>query len=194
MLELIMTRFLPTDVAVRDHAAGLRFLVLDELHTYRGRQGADVAMLVRRVRQRFNENLLCIGTSATMASEGDAESRAKVVARVATRLFGVEVAPANIITETLHPVTADNAPIDRSALGAAIAAGVPAESSAADLAAHPVAAWIGTKAGVGRAGRQAHSYLPPAHRRRGGNNADGRQRGRPRCVSSLSRRTIAEGV
>ncbi len=31
-------------------AKGLRFLVLDELHTYRGRQGADVAMLVRRVR------------------------------------------------------------------------------------------------------------------------------------------------
>ncbi len=30
---------------------GLHFLVLDELHTYRGRQGADVAMLVRRVRE-----------------------------------------------------------------------------------------------------------------------------------------------
>lgn len=47
MLELIMTRFLETDKAVREHATGLRFLVLDELHTYRGRQGADVAMLVR---------------------------------------------------------------------------------------------------------------------------------------------------
>lgn len=38
MLELIMTRFLESDKAVRDHATGLRFLVLDELHTYRGRQ------------------------------------------------------------------------------------------------------------------------------------------------------------
>ena len=70
MLELIMTRFLETDKAVRRHAEGLRFLVLDELHTYRGRQGADVAMLVRRIRERFNEDLLCIGTSATMSSEG----------------------------------------------------------------------------------------------------------------------------
>lgn len=148
MLELIMTRFLPTDVAVRNHAAGLRFLVLDELHTYRGRQGADVAMLVRRVRERFNEKLLCIGTSATMASEGDAEDRAKVVAQVATRLFGVEVKPANIITETLHPVTADSTSIDRSALSAAIAAGVPAVSSAADLAAHPIAAWIERRLGL----------------------------------------------
>ena len=75
MLELIMTRFLEVDKAVRKHAAGLRFLVLDELHTYRGRQGADVAMLVRRVRERFNENLLCVGTSATMASEGSATDR-----------------------------------------------------------------------------------------------------------------------
>ena len=30
----------------------LAFLVMDELHVYRGRQGADVAMLMRRVRQR----------------------------------------------------------------------------------------------------------------------------------------------
>ena len=49
MLELVLTR--PDE---RQHliqaATGLRFLALDELHTYRGRQGADVAMLVRRVR------------------------------------------------------------------------------------------------------------------------------------------------
>ena len=75
MLKLVMTRFLDTDKAIREHAGGLRFLVLDELHTYRGRQGADVAMLVRRVRERFNERLLCIGTSATMASEGSPDDR-----------------------------------------------------------------------------------------------------------------------
>ena len=73
MLELIMTRFDESDKAVREHAAGLRFLVLDELHTYRGRQGADVALLVRRVRERFNDRLQFIGTSATMASEGSPE-------------------------------------------------------------------------------------------------------------------------
>ena len=148
MLELIMTRFLPTDVAVRNHAAGLRFLVLDELHTYRGRQGADVAMLVRRVRERFNDKLLCIGTSATMASEGDARSRARVVAEVATRLFGVEVKPENIITETLEPVTATTTPIDRGALAQAIAAGVPQAPSRCDLAAHPIAAWIERRLGL----------------------------------------------
>ena len=45
--------------------------MLDELHTYRGRQGSDVAMLVRRVRDRLEaHHLQCVGTSATLASEG----------------------------------------------------------------------------------------------------------------------------
>lgn len=48
MLELVLTR--PWDYQLVDAARGLRFLVPDELHTYRGRQGADVAMLVRRLR------------------------------------------------------------------------------------------------------------------------------------------------
>jgi hypothetical protein len=54
MLELIMTRPDFPDPQVVAHAQGLRFLVLDELHAYRGRQGADVAMLIRRVRERLN--------------------------------------------------------------------------------------------------------------------------------------------
>jgi ATP-dependent helicase YprA (DUF1998 family) len=47
MLELLMTRQDELDRKVIGNCAGLRFLVLDELHTYRGRQGADVALLVR---------------------------------------------------------------------------------------------------------------------------------------------------
>lgn len=50
MLELLMTRQEEIDRKVIGNCAGLRFLVLDELHTYRGRQGADVALLMRRVR------------------------------------------------------------------------------------------------------------------------------------------------
>ena len=69
MLELILTRYEDIDRQVVSNCAGLQFLVLDELHTYRGRQGADVALLVRRLRERFKtEDLICIGTSATMSS------------------------------------------------------------------------------------------------------------------------------
>lgn len=53
MLELLVTRQNTLDRTVIANAEGLDYLVLDELHTYRGRQGADVAMLVRRVRDRL---------------------------------------------------------------------------------------------------------------------------------------------
>src|SRR5690606_38817549 len=88
MLELLMTRQDELDKAVIRNCQGLRFLVLDELHTYRGRQGADVAMLVRRVRERLAaDDLQCVGTSATMISaDGDGDSNAKV-AEVASRIF-----------------------------------------------------------------------------------------------------------
>ena len=88
MLELLMTRQNELDRAVIANADGLDFLVLDELHTYRGRQGADVAMLVRRVRDRLcpEKAPVCIGTSATMATEGDDAERAAVVAAVASPL------------------------------------------------------------------------------------------------------------
>jgi hypothetical protein len=71
MLELLMTRQNGLDRAVIANAHGLDYLVLDELHTYRGRQGADVAMLVRRVRDRLCPATapVCIGTSATMATD-----------------------------------------------------------------------------------------------------------------------------
>ena len=149
MLELIMTRFQETDKAVRKHAEGLRFLVLDEMHTYRGRQGADVAMLVRRVRERFNRDLLCVGTSATMATEGSAETRNAAVASIASRLFGAPVKAANIVAETLKPVTADPTPIDGSSLRSSIENGVPAfVTTYDDLSKHPVAAWVERKLGL----------------------------------------------
>ena len=102
MLELLMTRQNERDKAVIRHSNGLQFLVLDELHTYRGRQGADVAMLVRRVRERMNLDLICIGTSATMATEGTREERQAKVAEVASKMFGQKVPAANIIGETLQ--------------------------------------------------------------------------------------------
>lgn len=106
MLELILTRYEPVDRKVVDHCQGLEFLVLDELHTYRGRQGADVAMLVRRLRQRLNtRNLLCIGTSATMSSTGTPEDQKRTVATVASKLFAAEILETDVIDETLERVT-----------------------------------------------------------------------------------------
>lgn len=67
MMELILTR--PIERKLTSAAKGLKFLVFDELHTYRGRQGADVALLARRIRNACGvEDVQHIGTSATLAS------------------------------------------------------------------------------------------------------------------------------
>src|SRR5437764_5725599 len=81
MLELILTRSTERRLLA---SKTLQFLVLDELHTYRGRQGADVALLVRRVRDRLaagtTGELQCVGTSATLAGAGTYDERRAAVA------------------------------------------------------------------------------------------------------------------
>ena len=150
MLELMLTRHSPPDPQVVAQAKDLRFLVLDELHTYRGRQGADVAMLVRRVRDRTNADLLCVGTSATMVTEGTAEYRKKAVAQVASRLFGAVVKPENVVTETLRRVTDETVATDQGSLAAALDAGVPVVASHDLLRRHPVVVWAETALGLQR--------------------------------------------
>ena len=109
MLEYLLTR--PYDRKLVEAAQGLRFLVLDELYTYRGRQGADVAMLVRRVRERLGrDRLLCVGTSATMSSRGSHAERQAEVGEFATLLFGVTVEAQNLIGETLSRRTSQGKP------------------------------------------------------------------------------------
>ncbi|MCD6520501.1 MAG: DUF1998 domain-containing protein, partial [Anaerolineae bacterium] len=140
MLELILTR--PEERAFVEKAtAELAFLVLDELHTYSGRQGADVALLVRRLRERCgNPNLLCIGTSATMVAGGSYQEQQEAVAQVASRIFGVPVAPENIIGETLRPTTQGK--VDEAALRQALAGDPPTELSYEDFCRHPLVIWI----------------------------------------------------
>jgi hypothetical protein len=151
MLELLLTRQDPLDREVIGHCDGLRFLVLDELHTYRGRQGADVAVLVRRVRERLARGgLQCIGTSATMATEGTQEERNAVVARVASRLFAATIPAANVVVETLRRVTDPTRTAVKVApeLAAAITAGIPTTLSDASLSQHPLAIWVETRLGI----------------------------------------------
>ena len=151
MLELLMTRQDELDRKVIGNCDGLRFLVLDELHTYRGRQGADVALLVRRVRERLApDRLQCIGTSATMASEGSARNKQEVVASVASKLFATTVDPSHVIIEELERVTdkSKRAESVRSALGPAMDAGIASNITDDALRGHPLAVWTETRLGI----------------------------------------------
>src|SRR5690606_24915030 len=104
MLELIMTR--QRESWLRDSLKdSLKYLIFDELHTYRGRQGSDVSMLIRRIKSICNNDLVCIGTSATMASKGSVEEKKKAVADVASTIFGESYSEEQIINEYLEPCT-----------------------------------------------------------------------------------------
>lgn len=151
MLELILTRFDDVDRRVVDHCQGLEFLILDELHTYRGRQGADVALLVRRLRERLQaEELVCIGTSATMSSTGSLADRNRTVAEVASKLFGARISEQDVIGETLERVTdpLKDVVAVQPELGAAVAR---PEFSWADFDAFridPLAIWVELNLGI----------------------------------------------
>ena len=192
MLELLMTRQEETDRRVIGNCEGLRFLVLDELHTYRGRQGADVALLVRRVHERLQpENLLCIGTSATMASEGSIGDRNRVVASVASKLFGSEIAESNVIVETLERITDSTVTADsvRPHLGEAIDAGVAPGISDAEFREHPLAVWVGDASRhLVLRGRPALGPGEAHDGDRGGGQALGGIRTALRCVSQRAAR------
>lgn len=145
MAELLLTRQNNLDSRVITNASGLEFIVLDELHTYRGRQGADVAVLVRRLRDRCapDKAPICIGTSATMASEGSDENRALAVATVATRLFGSEIGPDAVIDESLQRATDDRIDLAqaKAQLAEVLSQPLPENLDDQTLRQHPLAVW-----------------------------------------------------
>ena len=101
MLDYLMIR--PGDQRLWRHnePETLRYLVVDELHTFDGAQGTDLACLIRRLRARLRvapEGLVCVGTSATLGT-GDDEP----VCDYASRVFNQKFGPGAIIGETRQP-------------------------------------------------------------------------------------------
>lgn len=83
----------------------LKFIVLDELHTYDGAQGTDVANLLRRLKLRLNipnGNLCPVGTSATLGNGKDAKDK---LCGYALDIFGESIQTDAIIGE--HRLSAD---------------------------------------------------------------------------------------
>ena len=148
MLEYLLVR--PAERSLLETATrDLQFLVMDELHFYRGRQGADVAMLLRRVQQKAGRDLQIIGTSATMATDGTRTERKEAIAEASSKLFGVQIPAANVIDETLKRATTVAVPATRDELRRAVEAGPPpvvSDDSAVGagvdgVVSHPLAAW-----------------------------------------------------
>jgi DEAD/DEAH box helicase domain-containing protein len=76
----------------------LRYMIVDELHTFDGAQGSDLACLIRRLKARLGirpGHLLCVGTSATLGSPGE---RAELV-DYCSKIFQEHFAEDGIIGE-----------------------------------------------------------------------------------------------
>jgi hypothetical protein len=121
MLEYLLVRPADREDIFADHRC--RFLVLDEVHTYRGSLGANIALLVRRLRahldgarQNWNVDaeqsrrfpkLIHVGTSATIKSideagktpEDVAKERDTAVQGFFSTLAGVESGSIRVIGE-----------------------------------------------------------------------------------------------
>ena len=69
MLDYLMVRPRDRHLWKGSTTGSVRFLVVDELHTFDGAQGTDLACLIRRLKARLHVEpgqLCCIGTSATL--------------------------------------------------------------------------------------------------------------------------------
>jgi len=93
MLEYLLLR--PGDNPVF-HPPRLRFVVLDEAHTYSGAQGIEVSLLMRRLRECYSQTALqFILTSATLARQD--EEAGRQVADFAGKLTGAKFEASDVL-------------------------------------------------------------------------------------------------
>ena len=98
MLDYLLIR--PIDQLLWQHNGKetLKYIVVDEFHTFDGAQGTDLAMLLRRLYARLNidqEQLVCVGTSATLGDQSDTTP----LREYARQVFSNEFPEESVITE-----------------------------------------------------------------------------------------------
>ena len=98
MLDYLLVR--PKDAMLwqDNDSETLKYIAVDELHTFDGAQGTDLACLLRRLKRRlgiYDGFLCCIGTSATMGSKDNKDN----IIEYASEIFGEIFDKDSIITE-----------------------------------------------------------------------------------------------
>ena len=103
MLDYLLLRPKDRKLWERNKPTTLRYLVVDELHTFDGAQGTDLALLLRRLRHRLKTpagHLVCAGTSATLGGSSDTAA----LRDYARQIFGAPFGPESVITENRQSV------------------------------------------------------------------------------------------
>lgn len=99
MLDYMLIRPSDQPMWAQNRPETLRYLVVDELHTFDGAQGTDLACLLRRLKARLgtpDNHLRCVGTSASLGGEGSAQA----LVSYAERVFGERFGEGSVITES----------------------------------------------------------------------------------------------
>jgi DEAD/DEAH box helicase domain-containing protein len=102
MLDFLLIRADDAPLWAHQLPDTLRYLVVDELHTFDGAQGTDLACLIRRLKGRLDTppgQLVCVGTSATLGSDGKTD-----LLDFARQIFGEAFDDEAVITEEREPV------------------------------------------------------------------------------------------
>lgn len=98
MLEYILVRF--EDRPILEKSQGkLRYIILDEAHSYVGSQAAELSLLLRRVLFAFgveSKNVRFVATSATIGKQGDPQTKAGLQ-RFLAQVAGVPEAQVVVI-------------------------------------------------------------------------------------------------
>lgn len=111
MLDFLLLRREDRDLWAVNNPETLRYVVLDEFHTYDGAQGTDVAMLLRRLGRTLEMNdergplggAAPVATSATLGS-GAGAGAVDALCRFANKVFGVEFGAGSVIGEARQSI------------------------------------------------------------------------------------------
>jgi DEAD/DEAH box helicase domain-containing protein len=98
MLDYLLIRPRDRQLWAKNKPDTLRYVVVDELHTFDGAQGTDLALLLRRLRARLQspeKHLIFAGTSATLGNTADTAP----LREYARQVFSVTIPPEAVITE-----------------------------------------------------------------------------------------------
>ena len=98
MLDYLLVRPDYTRIWASKGFSPLKYVAVDEMHTFDGAQGTDLACLLRRLKTRLRipqGSLCCVGTSATM---GDASST-EGIRKYAGDIFGESFDESSVIVE-----------------------------------------------------------------------------------------------
>jgi DEAD/DEAH box helicase domain-containing protein len=106
MLDYLLVRAKDAGLWKNNAPDTLQYLVVDELHSFDGAQGADLACLIRRVKERVRTpvgRLICIGTSATLGDTqgSDSAGTAGDLIRYASRVFAEEFDEQGLVGESV---------------------------------------------------------------------------------------------